>query len=251
MTADTDRTGPERRPDRTPTFRRHRAELHRTSRTGWLRATVLGANDGILSTGALLLGVAGAGSGRTALVTAGVAALVAGALSMGIGEYVSVSSQKDTERADRAMEAAELADDPAAETAELRAIYQARGLPHELAQRVADTLMDHDALGAHLRDELGHTLEMRARPVQAALSSSVAFAVGAALPLLTAVVAPDGARVVAIVVATVVGMVALGAVGAALGGANKWRGTLRVGIGGSLALALTFAVGKLFGTAIG
>jgi vacuolar iron transporter family protein len=236
---------------RPPTVRRHQTELHRTSRTGWLRATVLGANDGILSTGALLLGVAGAGAGRSALITAGVAALVAGAMSMGIGEYVSVSSQKDAEHADRAMEAAELEDDPVAETAELRAIYQARGLSHDLAQEVADALMEHDALGAHLRDELGHTEELRARPLQAALASFGAFALGASIPLLTAVLIPEGGRVAGITVATVVGMVALGAVGASLGGASRLRGALRVGIGGSIALAVTYGVGRLFGTAIG
>ena len=231
--------------------RRHQTELHRTSRTGWLRASVLGANDGILSTGALLLGVAGAGSSQTAIVTAGVAALVAGAMSMGIGEYVSVSSQKDAEEADRTMEAAELEEDPEAETAELRNIYEARGLPRDLAQQVAVTLMKKDALGAHLRDELGHSEDLLARPLQAALSSFASFAVGAAIPLLTAILVPEGGKVIAITVATVVGMVVLGAVGAALGGANKLRGALRVGIGGSIALAITYGVGKLFGTAIG
>jgi vacuolar iron transporter family protein len=231
--------------------RRHQTELHRTSRTGWLRASVLGANDGILSTGALLLGVAGAGSSQTAIVTAGVAALVAGAMSMGIGEYVSVSSQKDAEEADRTMEAAELEEDPEAETAELRNIYEARGLPRDLAQQVAVTLMEKDALGAHLRDELGHSDDLLARPLQAALSSFASFAVGAVIPLLTAVLVPEGGKVIAITVATVIGMVVLGAVGAALGGANKLRGALRVGIGGSIALAITYGVGKLFGTAIG
>lgn len=231
--------------------RRHQAELHRTSRTGWLRASVLGANDGLLSTGALLLGVAGAGSSQSAVITAGVAALVAGAMSMGIGEYVSVSSQADAEAADRAMEAAELEEDPEAETAELRNIYEARGLPRPLAQQVADTLMATDALGAHLRDELGHSEDLLARPLQAAVYSFGSFAVGAAIPLVTAIVVPEGGKVVAITVATIIGMVVLGAVGATLGGANKLRGALRVGVGGTIALAVTYLIGKLFGTAIG
>ena len=232
-------------PDRTASGRQ------RTARTAWRRATGLGANGGIVSTGALMVGVANAGASRTALLTAGVAALVAGAGSMGIGEYVSVSSQKDAEQADRTLEAAELQDNPAAETVELRNIYQARGLSRELAQQVADALMAHDALGAHLRDELGHTEESRARPVQAALASFASFAVGALVPLLTAVVVPDGARVVAITIATIVGMVVLGAVGAALGGADRLRGALRVGVGGTIALGVTYGVGLLFGTATG
>jgi VIT1/CCC1 family predicted Fe2+/Mn2+ transporter len=231
-------------------FRHRQLELHRSSRSGWLRAAVLGANDGILSTGALLLGVAGAGASRPALLTAGVAGLTAGAMSMGIGEYVSVSTQSDTERADRAMEEAELAEDPEAETAELRNIYEARGLPRPLAQQVADTLMATDPIGAHLRDELGLTEELSARPVQAALSSFASFALGAAIPLLVAVVVSGAARSVAITVATVAAMVVLGALGAALGGANLLRGALRVGVGGSLALALTFVIGRLFGTAV-
>ncbi|MFZ4518497.1 MAG: VIT1/CCC1 transporter family protein [Microthrixaceae bacterium] len=227
-----------------------RPELHRSSRTGWLRASVLGANDGILSTGALLLGVAGAGASRSALLTAGVAGLTAGAMSMGIGEYVSVSTQADTERADRAMEEAELAEDPVAETAELRNIYESRGLPRELAQQVADTLMATDPLGAHLRDELGLSEMHAARPLQAALSSLASFALGAAIPLLVAVLIPAGGRALAIAAATVVGMVLLGAVGAALGGADRWRGALRVGVGGTAALALTYGIGLLFGTAV-
>lgn len=232
--------------------RRHRAtELHRTSRTGWLRASVLGANDGILSTGALLIGVAGAGGSRTAVLTAGVAGLVAGALSMGIGEYVSVSTQADVERADRALEAAELEEDPVAETAELKNIYVARGLSEDLARQVAESLMETDPLGAHLRDELGHSEEFAARPVQAALSSTASFGVGAAVPLAAATLAGGGVRSLAITAATLVAMVALGALGAALGGAPRVRGALRVGIGGGAALALTFVVGSLFGTAVG
>jgi VIT1/CCC1 family predicted Fe2+/Mn2+ transporter len=228
----------------------HRAEVHRTDRIGWLRALVLGANDGILSTGALLLGVAGAGATRGQLVVAGVAAVSAGAFSMGIGEYVSVSSQRDTEDADRATEAAELEDDPESELAELKNIYVDRGLDEGLALQVAEALTATDPLAAHLRDELGITDEMRARPLQAASSSFASFAVGASIPLLTAVLAPSAGRAIAITVATVVAMVTLGAVGGRLGGASLWRGALRVGIGGSAALALTYLIGVAFGTAV-
>lgn len=228
----------------------HRAEAHRTDRIGWLRALVLGANDGILSTGALLLGVAGAGATRGQLVVAGVAAVSAGAFSMGIGEYVSVSSQRDTEDADRATEAAELEDDPESELAELKNIYVDRGLDERLALQVAEALTSNDPLAAHLRDELGITDEMRARPLQAASSSFASFAVGASIPLLTAVLAPSAGRAIAITVATVVAMVTLGAVGGRLGGASLWRGALRVGIGGSAALALTYLIGVVFGTAV-
>ncbi len=228
----------------------HRAEVHRTDRVGWLRALVLGANDGILSTGALLLGVAGAGADRGQLVIAGVAAVSAGAFSMGIGEYVSVSSQRDTEEADRATEAAELEEDPESELAELKNIYVDRGLDEGLALQVATALSAEDPLAAHLRDELGITDELRARPAQAAWSSLASFAVGAAIPLLTAALWPDSGRVIAITVATVVAMVSLGAVGGRLGGASPWRGALRVGVGGSAALALTYLVGVIFGTAV-
>lgn len=228
----------------------HRAEVHRSDRIGWLRALVLGANDGILSTGALLLGVAGAGATRGQLVVAGVAAVSAGAFSMGIGEYVSVSSQRDTEDADRATEAAELEDDPESELAELKNIYVDRGLDEGLALQVAEALTATDPLAAHLRDELGITDEMRARPLQAASSSFASFAVGASIPLLTAVLAPSAGRAIAITVATVVAMVTLGAVGGRLGGASLWRGAMRVGIGGSAALALTYLIGVVFGTAV-
>jgi len=207
---------------------------------------VLGANDGLLSTGALLLGVAGAGATSSALLIAGVAALVAGALSMGIGEYVSVSSQLDVVHADRRLEETELERNPEAETRELTSIYQERGLSHDLAEQVAEALMAHDPLGAHMRDELGHTEEQRARPTQAAASSMGSFAVGATVPLLVAVLTSGGIQVPAIAAATIVGMVALGCVAASLGGAPLWRGALRVGIGGSAALAATFVIGTLF-----
>ncbi len=227
----------------------HRPEDHRIGRSGWLRAMVLGANDGLLSTGALLLGVDGAGASNEALVTAGVAALVAGALSMALGEYVSVSSQRDVEQADRDLEAIEIERNPEAETRELRSIYRDRGLSPELAAQVADELMAHDPLGAHLRDELGLTHEQRARPVQAALSSGVSFAVGALVPLLVAIALAGS--VAAIAAATVIGMVTLGCVSSALGGASIWRGALRVGLGGAVALAVTYVIGSLFGTATG
>ncbi|MCB9401940.1 MAG: VIT family protein [Microthrixaceae bacterium] len=224
----------------------HRPEDHKSRRAGWIRAMVLGANDGLLSTGALLLGVAGAGATSSALLVAGVAALAAGALSMGVGEYVSVSSQLDVMRADQHLEATELERHPEAETRELTSIYQERGLSHDLAEQVAEALMAHDPLGAHMRDELGHTEEQRARPTQAAASSMGSFAVGATVPLLVAVLTSGGVQVPAIAAATIVGMVALGCVAASLGGAPLWRGALRVGIGGSAALAATFVIGTLF-----
>ncbi|RTL09369.1 MAG: VIT family protein [Acidimicrobiia bacterium] len=224
----------------------HRPEDHRSRRAGWIRAMVLGANDGLLSTGALLLGVTAAGATSGAILVAGVAALAAGALSMGVGEYVSVSSQLDVMRADQHLEATELERHPEAETRELTSIYQERGLSHDLAEQVAEALMAHDPLGAHMRDELGHTEEQRARPTQAAASSMGSFAVGATVPLLVAVLTSGGIQVPAIAAATIVGMVALGCVAASLGGAPLWRGALRVGIGGSAALAATFVIGTLF-----
>lgn len=231
---------------------RHRHhELHRTERTGWLRAMVLGANDGILSTGALVLGVIGAGQGRTAVLTAGAASVVAGAASMSIGEYVSVSSQRDAEDAEREVEAFELEIDPAGEHAELQGIYEQRGLSPELADEVATALMAHDPLTAHLRDELGLTEELRARPLSAAGSSFFSFLVGALVPLVAAAVFSDGARGAAVTVATLVGLVALGAIGARIGGANMARGSMRVGLGGVVALVLTYLVGKLAGTTLG
>jgi VIT1/CCC1 family predicted Fe2+/Mn2+ transporter len=226
--------------------RMHRPEDHRSRRAGWIRAMVLGANDGLLSTGALLLGVTAAGATSGAILVAGVAALAAGALSMGVGEYVSVSSQLDVMRADQHLEATELERHPEAETRELTSIYQERGLSHDLAEQVAEALMAHDPLGAHMRDELGHTEEQRARPTQAAASSMGSFAVGATVPLLVAVLTSGGIQVPAIAAATIVGMVALGCVAASLGGAPLWRGALRVGIGGSAALAATFVIGTLF-----
>lgn len=230
--------------------RRH-AESHVSGRAGWLRASVLGANDGILSTGALLLGVAGAGASRSAVLTAGVAGLVAGAASMAMGEYVSVSSQKDAEAAERSLEEHELAIDPGGELIELTSIYESRGVSPDLAAAVASELMGADALAAHMRDELGQTDASRARPIQAAVTSFFSFAVGAAIPLGVAAIAGDGMRSMAIVVATLVGLIMLGALAARLGGAGLAKGAVRVGVGGAFALALTFGVGSLLGTSVG
>jgi vacuolar iron transporter family protein len=231
---------------------RHRHhEMHRIERSGWLRATVLGANDGILSTGALLLGVVGAGADRPAVLTAGAAGLVAGAASMAMGEYVSVSSQRDSEEADRETEAHELAVDPAGEHAELQGIYEQRGLPAPLAKDVASALMAHDPLEAHLRDELGLTEELRARPVEAAMSSFVSFVIGASVPLTAAALASEALRGALVTVATLLGLIVLGAIGAALGGATRSRGAIRVGLGGAAAMSFTYAVGAAIGTTIG
>ena len=232
-----------------PRPRRHR-EVHRLERSGRLRATVLGANDGILSTGALLLGVVGSGQSRDAVLAAGVAGAIAGAASMAIGEYVSVSSQRDVELTERATEAHELRTDPVGEHAELRRIYERRGLDHELADEVATQLMEHDPLEAHLRDELGLTEELRARPLEAAGTSFISFVIGALVPLAAAVLAGSSVRGVAITLATLVSLLALGALGAALGRADMLRGALRVGLGGAAALAVTYGVGLLLGTTV-
>ncbi|MBW4029464.1 MAG: VIT family protein [Acidobacteria bacterium] len=223
------------------------SELHRSGRAGWLRAAVLGADDGLVSTAALLVGVAASGAGRNAILTAGVAAVSAGAMSMAIGEYVSVSAQADTEAADRRREADELAADPSGELRELTTIYESRGLPHELAVEVAAALHAQDPLAAHLRDELGHTEAGAARPIQAAVASAASFAVGALVPLLAATLAPAGLRTVVIAAITLMALSVLGVVGAALGSAPRLRGALRVGVGGALALALTYGIGALFG----
>lgn len=228
---------------------RHR-EQHRTARIGWLRAAVLGANDGIVSTASLVVGVAAANAARGDILIAGVAGLVAGSLSMAAGEYVSVSSQADTERADLERETAELKDSPAAEEDELTGIYVNRGLDQELARTVAQQLMSRDALRAHLRDELGHSEEFAARPLQAALASAGTFAVGAALPLLTAALVPVTMLVMVVSAVSLLCLAGLGAVAAQAGGAPVGRGTLRVAFWGALAMALTAAVGALFGTAV-
>jgi VIT1/CCC1 family predicted Fe2+/Mn2+ transporter len=222
-------------------------ELHRTDRIGWLRASVLGANDGLISTASLIVGVAAAGTTTDVVLVSGVAGLLAGAMSMAAGEYVSVSSQADTEQADLARERAELAADPAAEHAELTAIYVGRGLTPDLAGQVATQLTAHDALGAHARDELGLTEVHGARPIQAALASAGSFAVGAALPLAMVLVAPGPTLVKTVVGASLLLLAVLGGLAAKVGGAPLLRGTLRVLFWGALAMAITAAAGALFG----
>jgi len=227
----------------------HREE-HRSHRIGWLRAAVLGANDGIVSTASLIVGVAAAETTRSNVLVAGIAGLVAGAMSMAAGEYVSVSSQADTENADLARERTELASTPGPELDELTGIYESRGLDPELARRVAEQLTAHDALAAHARDELGISETHAARPVQAAFASAATFAVGAALPLAVAALA-SGARVILLVsVLSLLFLGTLGAIAARAGGASTWRGALRVTFWGALAMAATAAIGRAFGTVV-
>jgi len=225
-------------------------ERHYVHRTGWLRAAVLGANDGIVSTASLVLGVAASHATRDNVLIAGVAGLVAGAMSMAAGEYVSVSSQEATERADLAREQRELARAPEAEHRELSAIYERRGLEPKLAAQVAKQLMAHDALGAHARDELGITEALSARPVQAAFASAGTFAVGAALPLLTVVLAPRAQLEITVAGASLVFLGLLGGLAARAGGAAVKAGIVRVMFWGALAMALTAAVGALFGAVV-
>jgi VIT1/CCC1 family predicted Fe2+/Mn2+ transporter len=229
-----------------PLVRRHR-EKHRSQRTGWLRAAVLGANDGIVSTASLVLGVAAAEASRPEVLVAGTAALVAGAMSMAAGEYVSVSSQADLEGADLDRERKELASDTEAEHRELAAIYQARGLDAALARQVAEQLMAHDALGAHARDELGITAASTPRPLQAAAASAASFATGAGLPMIVAVLAPEGAIPWSVGITSLIFLAALGALAAGVGGASKAVGAARVTFWGALAMALTTGVGALVG----
>lgn len=225
-------------------------ENHAVERIGWLRAAVLGANDGIVSTASLVVGVAAATPTKSAVLVAGVAGLVAGAMSMAAGEYVSVSSQSDTEKADLARERKELAETPGPELAELAGIYESRGLDPELAKAVAVQLTARDALGAHARDELGISEITTARPIQAALTSAATFAVGAAMPLLMTVVAPGAMLVPAVSAASLGFLALLGAVGAKAGGANILRATVRVTFWGAFAMALTAAIGRVFGTVV-
>jgi vacuolar iron transporter family protein len=222
-------------------------EGHRTHRIGWLRAAVLGANDGIVSTASLVLGVAAAGASSKSILIAGVAGLVAGAMSMAAGEYVSVSSQSDTERADLNLERKELAAYPRREHAELTAIYVQRGLDAELASQVATQLTAHDALGAHARDELGISETMTARPVQAALASAATFAVGAAMPLLIALLVPVSALMWAVSGSSLLFLALLGSLAGRAGGASVLVAAVRVTFWGALAMALTAGVGALFG----
>jgi VIT1/CCC1 family predicted Fe2+/Mn2+ transporter len=225
-------------------------ERHRSERIGWLRAAVLGANDGIVSTASLVVGVAAADAARHDVLIAGIAGLVAGALSMAAGEYVSVSSQADTEQADLVRERRELATQPQAEEDELAGIYERRGLDRDLARSVARHLMAKGALAAHARDELGLTDELAARPLQAALASAATFAVGAGVPVLTILFAPAGALVPFVAIVSLLCLVALGATAARVGGAPVLAGAARVTVWGMLAMLVTALVGRLFGAAV-
>ena len=229
--------------------RRH-FERHLVERIGWLRAAVLGANDGIVSTASLIVGVAAGAASRNEILLAGIAGLVAGAMSMAAGEYVSVSSQSDTEEADLARERKELATDVEFERAELAQIYVKRGLDPELAREVALQLMAKDALGAHARDELGISEATTARPIQAALTSAATFTVGAAMPLLMVLVSPANLLVSVVATASLGFLALLGAIGGRAGGAHVLRATLRVTFWGALAMALTAGIGALFGTVV-
>jgi VIT1/CCC1 family predicted Fe2+/Mn2+ transporter len=223
-------------------------ERHRTGRIGWLRAAVLGANDGILSTASLVLGVAAAHATHSNVMVAGVAGLVAGAMSMAAGEYVSVHSQADTERADLKLERAELKTDNEGEHRELMAIYVARGLDPKLAKQVAQQLMAHDALGAHAQDELGISVKLKPRPIQAALASAASFAVGAALPLVVTGLVPEATLIPVVSGTSLLFLALLGGLAARAGGAGVTVGALRVTFWGALAMAVTAGVGALFGT---
>lgn len=225
-------------------------ESHRFERIGWMRAAVLGANDGIVSTASLIVGVAAAAANQNDVLIAGVAGLVAGSMAMAAGEYVSVSSQSDTEQADLARERKELSENPAFELDELAEIYVQRGVDSVLARQVAQQLMAKDALTAHARDELGISEITTARPVQAALTSAATFAVGAAMPLLMVVVSPAGTLVMMVSAASLGFLALLGAIGARVGGANVLRATARVTFWGAFAMALTAGIGKLFGAVI-
>ncbi|MEO5808345.1 VIT family protein [Devosia sp.] len=225
-------------------------ETHQVDRVGWLRAAVLGANDGIVSTASLIIGVAAAAAGQSAILLAGIAGLVAGAMSMAAGEYVSVSSQADTEQADLARERQELREQPELELQELADIYVGRGLDPALAQQVAVQLTAKDALGSHARDELGISHISTARPVQAALTSAATFSIGAALPLLMVVLVRGSWLVPAVSLASLLFLAALGALGAQAGGAPIWKPTLRVTFWGALAMLVTAGIGKLVGTVI-
>ncbi len=225
-------------------------ETHLISRIGWLRAAVLGANDGIVSTASLIVGVAAASATRSDILVAGIAGLVAGAMSMAAGEYVSVSSQSDTEQADLARERGEQSSQPALEREELAQIYIKRGIESDLAFKVADQLMAKDALGAHAQDELGISEVTTARPIQAALTSAATFSVGAALPLVTAAAVPSSSLILAVSTASLCSLAALGAIGAKTGGADIGKATARVSFWGALAMGVTAAIGAVFGTSV-
>lgn len=237
-------------PSQTRPIRHQHLESHRGERAGWLRAAVLGANDGIVSVAGVVVGVAASGSDARGVLAAGIAATVAGAMSMAAGEYVSVESQADAERADLAIERHELRQDPQAELEELAGIYRQRGLDPALARQVAEQLSAHDALAAHARDELGITASLRPRPVQAALASAAAFCCGAALPMATALLAPAAAVSRATTVTTLLGLSITGGWAAAMGGASPWRGALRVTFWGAAAMVAAGQIGRLFHVAL-
>lgn len=226
------------------------SESHRIKRSGWLRAAVLGANDGIISTTSLILGVAAAHSSHNSILIAGAAGLIAGTLSMAAGEYISVSSQADTEKADLTREKKELAADVEGETEELTGIYQRRGLDRSLAQEVAKQLMEHDALGAHARDELGITESLKARPLQAAFASAGSFSVGAILPLLITLIVPLAYIIPVVSITAILCLILLGGVAAKTGGSNIRTGVLRVTLWGSLAMLISTGIGSLLGVAL-
>jgi len=230
-------------------MRRH-AERHRNDRIGWLRAAVLGANDGIVSTASLVVGVVAAGADHRTILLTSVSGLIAGAMSMAAGEFVSVHSQKDTENADLAREGAELMRDPAGEQRELAGIYVQRGLDQPLAEQVASKLMAHDALGAHARDELGLSETTAANPMQAALASAASFAAGAVLPIIVVLIAPPAQLMLLITLASLAFLAGLGAVSARIGGAPIWAGTWRVAFWGAAAMAVTAGAGALFGAVV-
>jgi len=238
------------RPQAIPVDSPDKAERHTVSRIGWLRAAVMGANDGIVSTASLIVGVAAAASDKASILVAGVAGLVAGAMSMAAGEYVSVSSQADTETSDLERERQEHAANPQAELGELTAIYRKRGLPHELARQVAIALTEGDAIGTHARDELGLADMHRARPVQAALISAATFSIGAGLPLVAAFLLPLTTLISGVSIASLLFLVLLGAVGAKAGGAPLFKGVIRVAFWGAAAMLATYLIGRLFGTSV-
>jgi VIT1/CCC1 family predicted Fe2+/Mn2+ transporter len=231
-------------------FESPHSEKHRSHRAAWLRAAVLGVNDGIVSTSSLMLGVLAASQSDSAILTAGIAGLAAGALSMAAGEYVSVGSQRDSEKADIEIERKSLAENPDEELAELVWIYEKRGLDRELAQKVAQQLHDHDAVGAHARDELGIDQDALARPVQAAIASAVAFSFGAVIPIIAAIFSSGDAGIWAITISSLVALALSGAVGAFVGGGHRLKASVRVFIGGGLAMAITFFIGHLIGGAV-
>jgi vacuolar iron transporter family protein len=231
-------------------MRSHHPETHRGHRIGWLRASVLGANDGVVSVASLVVGVAASGAAQSTVLLTGLAGLVAGAMSMAAGEYVSVQSQADTEAADLQRERAELAADPVHELQELAAIYHGRGLDKALALQVAQQLMAHDPIAAHARDELGITDTLRARPLQAAVASAAAFSLGALCPVLAAVLAPAAMASVVVTATTLVALACLGATAAYAGGASLWRGALRVVLWGAVAMAATALLGRIFGASL-